>query len=243
MRIRVASDLHLDRQRDDWTRVLNFALQGEWDVLAMPGDLCESDGLKRFLPEVATRAAGRPVVFVLGNHDHWGSDPVNAIITAKDVASGLPSFHVLEMESVEVLGRRFVGSTHWYKIPKVTYRDREWSDFYRIMGTEDWVHSRARESARFLASEVREGDVVLTHFLPYVGGIPARWVGDPTNRYFVHDVRPIVEGKGAALWVHGHTHSSMDYVLGTTRVTCNPYGYPNYPGEPNPGFYQMVVEP
>lgn len=241
MRIRVASDLHLDLQRDAWPSVLDSAVGGEWDVLAMAGDLCESDSLARFMPEVAARADGRPVIFVLGNHDYWGSDPVNAVALAKDVASRLRSFHVLEMGMAEVLGRRFVGSTHWYKIPKVTDKDHEWSDFYRIMGTEDWIHSRAKESARFLASEVRDGDVVLTHFLPYVGGIHPRWKGHPCNRYFVHDVRGTVEDGGAALWVHGHTHSSADYLLGNTRVVCNPHGYLDYPGEPNPEFHRLTV--
>ncbi|OXH93504.1 metallophosphoesterase, partial [Burkholderia multivorans] len=34
-------------------------------------------------------------------------------------------------------------------------------------------------------------------------------------------VRPPV-----ALWVHGHTHTSFDYVVeGGTRVVCNPRGY------------------
>jgi hypothetical protein len=27
------------------------------------------------------------------------------------------------------------------------------------------------------------------------------------------------------LWTHGHTHHPFDYVLGETRVVCNPRGY------------------
>lgn len=30
------------------------------------------------------------------------------------------------------------------------------------------------------------------------------------------------------LWTHGHTHYSFDYMLGSTRVVCNPRGYINY---------------
>jgi Icc-related predicted phosphoesterase len=30
------------------------------------------------------------------------------------------------------------------------------------------------------------------------------------------------------LWTHGHTHSTFDYKIGTTRVICNPRGYINY---------------
>jgi hypothetical protein len=33
--------------------------------------------------------------------------------------------------------------------------------------------------------------------------------------------------KRPRLWVHGHTHTTCDYELGSTRVACNPYGYPH----------------
>ena len=32
------------------------------------------------------------------------------------------------------------------------------------------------------------------------------------------------------LWTHGHTHEDFDYMLGSTRVVCNPRGYINYEG-------------
>lgn len=30
------------------------------------------------------------------------------------------------------------------------------------------------------------------------------------------------------LWTHGHTHEDFDYMIGETRVVCNPRGYINY---------------
>jgi hypothetical protein len=41
-----------------------------------------------------------------------------------------------------------------------------------------------------------------------------QWIGGPG-------------GIGPALWVHGHTHASADYVIGNTRVVANPQGYPD----------------
>ena len=29
------------------------------------------------------------------------------------------------------------------------------------------------------------------------------------------------------LWVHGHNHQTVDYNIGSTRVVCNPLGYPD----------------
>ena len=30
------------------------------------------------------------------------------------------------------------------------------------------------------------------------------------------------------LWTHGHTHDNFDYMVGSTRVVCNPRGYVKY---------------
>ena len=35
------------------------------------------------------------------------------------------------------------------------------------------------------------------------------------------------------MWIHGHTHQGSDYLLGKTRVVCNPRGYP---GQNDHGF-------
>jgi len=32
------------------------------------------------------------------------------------------------------------------------------------------------------------------------------------------------------LWTHGHTHHVFDYMVGSTRIFCNPRGYKDYEG-------------
>ena len=43
------------------------------------------------------------------------------------------------------------------------------------------------------------------------------------------------------LWTHGHTHEDFDYMLGTTRIVCNPRGYINYEGRAD-SFQLKYVE-
>jgi hypothetical protein len=38
----------------------------------------------------------------------------------------------------------------------------------------------------------------------------------------------IVANPQIKLWTHGHTHEDFDYMVGTTRIVCNPRGYINY---------------
>jgi hypothetical protein len=37
----------------------------------------------------------------------------------------------------------------------------------------------------------------------------------------------LIEQSGVPLWIHGHTHYSVDYVIGSTRVLTNQRGYPD----------------
>jgi pyruvate carboxylase len=41
---------------------------------------------------------------------------------------------------------------------------------------------------------------------------------------FASDLAALVR-EPVKLWIHGHTHESMDYELNGTRVVCNPRGY------------------
>jgi predicted phosphodiesterase len=43
------------------------------------------------------------------------------------------------------------------------------------------------------------------------------------------------------LWTHGHTHEDFDYMIGSTRVVCNPRGYINYEARAD-NFKLKVVE-
>lgn len=38
----------------------------------------------------------------------------------------------------------------------------------------------------------------------------------------------ILDNPKIKLWTHGHTHDVFDYMLGTTRIVCNPRGYHMY---------------
>ena len=51
----------------------------------------------------------------------------------------------------------------------------------------------------------------------------------------------ILDRPGIKLWTHGHTHEYFDYMIGETRVVCNPRGYINYE-EMADNFKLKVVE-
>src|SRR5690606_28240305 len=57
-------------------------------------------------------ARGKPVVFVLGNHEHWHGIHADTLATARAMAREYGMF-LLEDSQAEVAGVRFVGGTLW----------------------------------------------------------------------------------------------------------------------------------
>lgn len=64
--------------------------------------------------------------------------------------------------------------------------------------------------------------------------------GDSVAAAYASALDRLVEGSGAAVWVHGHTHHCVDYRVGRTRVVSNQRGYP---GEAVNGFAPDLVIP
>ena len=63
------------------------------------------------------------------------------------------------------------------------------------------------------------------------------------NACFVSNAEHLLAAGSADLWVHGHTHDSVDYLLGSTRVVCNPRGYMRNGVAENPCFdVDLLVE-
>ena len=38
----------------------------------------------------------------------------------------------------------------------------------------------------------------------------------------------ILDNPEIKVWTHGHTHDNFDYMIGSTRIICNPRGYKGY---------------
>ena len=65
----------------------------------------------------------------------------------------------------------------------------------------------------------------MTHHLPTWMSVPDKFVNSPLNRFYVCDMQSVILDEKPKMWIHGHTHDTFDYVVGATRIICNPYGY------------------
>jgi 3',5'-cyclic AMP phosphodiesterase CpdA len=87
------------------------------------------------------------------------------------------------------------------------------------------LHRHARDwLAAELAKPFAGKTIVVTHHAPHRASLAERFANDLASAGFISDLSALV-GEPVSLWIHGHTHTSFDYVANGTRVVCNPRGY------------------
>ena len=100
-----------------------------------------------------------------------------------------------------------------------------------------------RESKAYIAGELAKTfdgvTIVMTHHAPSRRSVAPEFADDPLSAAYASDMEALIERTQPQLWVHGHIHTSSDYVIGRTRVVCNPRGY--FPSAMNPDFDPVGV--
>ena len=97
---------------------------------------------------------------------------------------------------------------------------------------EDTVeyHKEMLEYIQIVTSMLGENTqkyVVVGHHAPTHGSVHPRFKHfDLMNGAYYSDLSDfILDRPCIKLWVHGHMHDTFDYMVGSTRVVCNPRGY------------------
>jgi predicted phosphodiesterase len=257
MRLLVLSDLHVE-----WAPFEPVAPSRGYDAVVLAGDI----GQATLALHWARRAfADVPIVFVPGNHEYFGTVRERALDAMRRLARGL-EVTLLDQDEARLDGVSFLGCTAWtdYRLHEppgrpvrmsatdamavarrvmLDYHHVSVADAYAPGGSrrftpEDSValHHGALEWLRAALTRPANGPrVVITHHLPSWHSVSPAFLAAPSNPAFASDLDALFAG--ADLWIHGHTHSSHDYLAAGCRVVCNPRGYPMHGGGfENPRF-------
>lgn len=195
----------------------------------------------------------KAVVIVPGNHSWYNTAGIwsNEKEFWKD--KKLPkNVHYLDNEVKVIEGVAFIGSCLWtsfYNSDPVAMMSakKAMNDFkcikkrnYEVHGVygtvidssrlqpEDTVE-RFNESCRFIKTALDKHKdkpcVVVTHHAPSEQSVGERYKGDILNAAYFTELTELTLSYSPKVWVHGHMHDSKDYMMGETRVICNPLGY------------------
>ncbi|CAB4122927.1 COG2129 Predicted phosphoesterases, related to the Icc protein [uncultured Caudovirales phage] len=244
MKIHIMSDLHLEVSTMDPAYT-----PPECDVVVLAGDISNGKGVKGV--EWAASTFSQPVVMVNGNHEFYSStDMEGHRLKLLDAASNTPNVTVLDNSHVDIGGVRFIGSTLWTDFNLYGTRDKHMemapyrmNDYHKIRtGAPHYMkltpmqvlaaHQKARAyltAELFMAKDKNLKPVVVSHHAPHPNSIVAAFDGDFCNPYYASDLTDLINVWKPPLWIHGHMHSSLDYMVDHTRVVCNPRGYARYP--------------
>ena len=235
----VASDLHinfLDGVHEDG---LGIEPAPGADALILAGDIgVGTEGVQAFADWPV------PVFYVPGNHESYGDDLDACIAKLREAAVGT-SVRVLDRDAASMMGVRILGCTMWtdYKLhgedkmhETLGLCGRFMRDHHVITRNghafrpEDALECHERDLAwlsRNLGEHHDGATVVITHHGVHPLSVHEKYRGSAMNPAFHSDLGDLLHK--ADVWIHGHTHNSLDYTVGKSRVLCNPRGYPRNP--------------
>lgn len=185
------------------------------------------------------------VLMVSGNHEHYHGNFHTTHDIIRTAFGDLPNFHFLDKEHVVIGDVLFYGGTLWTDMnnedPMTMLHMRGMmNDYVQIKNTgptaggkfipEDSVEDHY-EFRRGLDETLEQFPnmpvVVVGHHAPSKASTHPRYKTEfMMNGAYSTDLDEFVlDRRQIKLWTHGHTHEPFDYMLGTTRVVCNPRGY------------------
>lgn len=223
MKLAVASDIHLEENPLD-----RFDDQGA-DAIVLAGDIHASpNGLCEFVQSLPSSI---PKILVLGNHeyDHWRFPALGFALDDYRVAlRELANVHLLECERLDLGEVTILGATLWTDFLHGDQLNRNMAWMLASIGEPQEVLRIHKETVRWLRRELRRSKkptVVVTHMAPSYKSFREGKPTGPIDGFFASNLDELMEQVGPALWIHGHLHNPSDYVVGRTRVVCNPRGY------------------
>lgn len=249
MKLHIISDIHLEFGKLKYT-------PPDCDVVVCVGDVHPGVLGLIWAAETYGSLLGVPVIFVAGNHEFWGKRRLWHHYDKMRAKAKNLGIHFLQNDEVVIDGVRFLGCTLWTDLnlmgdqPLALVRAsadlKDYQNIYSGINKRLQPFHTLREhkiSFDFLTKSLNTPfggkTVVVTHHAPSEQSCISHFRGNPLNYLYASNLDRFIEIMAPELWCHGHVHQSNDYIIGTTRIICNPRGYDDY--EPNPKFDPQLV--
>lgn len=252
MKIQIVSDLHLEFSD------INIKNENNVDVLILGGDILVAEKLikpnseygirfRDFLNRVSFQFPH--VVYVAGNHEFYDSGKFfQTVDNLREYCSTqFNNVYFLERDTKVIDDVVFVGGTLWTDMnkydPMTLHAVRDMMNDYRAIRNDRNgfiplkpadTCERHRMTRDYIATIVDQNKdkkcVVVGHHSPSFQSCHPQYAHDHLmNGAYHSDLSELIlDRPQIKLWTHGHTHHVFDYMIGETRIVCNPRGYESY---------------
>jgi Icc-related predicted phosphoesterase len=190
----------------------------------------------------------RHVILIMGNHEHYHGDFARTANIIRGSFGDLHNVHFLDKEWRIINGVLFYGGTLWTDMngqdPTTMHRVRMMMNDFRCVkntGEEGKQVFMPEDAVEDHFAFIRGLDAVLEqhpdlpvvvcgHHAPSKASTHPRYKKEivMNGAYSTNLDNYILDRRQIRLWTHGHTHEDFDYMIGTTRIVCNPRGYDGY---------------
>ena len=242
MRLVVCSDIHLEFGPIELTNELGA------EVLILSGDICVA---KKFGPDndafFQMVSKNFPeVIYIMGNHEHYDGDYAESAKILRTALERYKNIHFLEKEVWTHNDITFIGGTLWtdfnnqdtFTMHHVTRRMNDFQCVKNSIRKAPFCPQDAYDDHKQMIGYIQSviGGKFDQKFVVVGHHAPSR---QSTHPRYMHDVlmngaysseldEYIMDHPQIKLWTHGHTHEDFDYMIGSTRIVCNPRGYIGY---------------
>lgn len=240
MRIALISDIHLEyNAKNIMQKVLGKIPRA--DILVCAGDIGNpfERSFKNFLSK--NKKLYKTVIVIPGNHEYYDTSEALAMNQPRSMKETENQIKrvcddvgvvFLQKDILDVGDVRFYGCTLWGN-PTETEGERHWFERYDYKHISDLntvkdymkLHIDHRNwLQRELAKPTSQRKIALTHHIPSYELVERRYKGSSRNGYYASNCDDLVDQ--VEVWLAGHTHHYIFQDLRSTRIFCNPVGYP-----------------
>lgn len=250
MKIQIVSDLHLEFSD------VNIQNQNNADVLILGGDIMLAEKVSKpeselgqrfrdFLSRVSSQFSH--VIYIAGNHEFYGGYWQKSLTNLEFECLKYENIYFLERSIKIIDDVLFIGGTLWTDMnkydPLTLHAVQGMMNDYRAIHDDTLGYTklkpattakRHKETIQYIKHIIDENPlmktVVVGHHTPSYASCHEQYKSDYImNGAYHSDLSEfILDHPQIKLWTHGHTHHCFDYMIGSTRIVCNPRGYDSY---------------
>lgn len=196
------------------------------------------------------------VVYCAGNHEFYHGKFPDAYDWLREEIKNYSNIHFLDKEQIEIDGVTFLGGTLWTDMnrndPTTMHLIEGMMNDFRIIRNSQRNYARFspldsvvhhRQTLEYIKSVVDSDTtkkyVVVGHHAPTALSVHEKYKNEyyMNGGYFSDLSEFILDRPQIVLWTHGHMHDPFDYMMGETRIVCNPRGYKGH--DPHADHFQL----
>jgi Icc-related predicted phosphoesterase len=200
------------------------------------------------------------VVYIMGNHEFYHGKFYAAIDYMREECAKYPNVYMLEQDTKIIDDVVFVGGTLWTNMngrdPLTMHAMKDMMNDFRIIRNDKREyatmsaldvairHDKTLGYIKLIVQEHKDKRcVVVGHHAPSFKSVSEQYASQTLmNGGYASDLSEfIMDHPQIKLWTHGHMHQPFDYVIGETRIVCNPRGYENDGYCENSGWNPNIV--